>query len=161
MRVLIGLLMSGALVVPAQAHDIAGTEVEFFGAIPCTVACAYWVDNGFAPCEAPFPPGSYLDRVTSPAPSQPGKITVLEATLDSEIDWDGFLCRNDETREELSQACSCLPPSCDEPLPGVSPPIGCHEDAATPVVDGQTVIFRAYNWSDAPPAQGEYAFRLI
>lgn len=160
MKALLTGLVVLSLAMPASAHQIQGTEVIFDAAIPCTIACSYWIDNGFTPCEAPFPPGSYVDRLTTEAPSAAGKITVLDATLDPEIDWDMFFCRNDETRAELSPgACICLPAECQHEVGWIT--FGCHEDISAPVVHGQTVIMRAYNWFDVVPAMGRYRHLLI
>ena len=147
------------LAMPAQAHQIEGTEVVFDGAIPCSVVCAYWIDNGFRACEVPFPPGSYVDHVTAPAPSAPGKVVVLQTTLDPVIDWDSWLCTNDEVRTQISEPGTILGEPCDDLLRLV--PIACHEDISVPVMAEQTVIFRAYNWSDAFPAIGRYGFTII
>lgn len=154
--ILVAIFMAWMSFAPAQAHRGAdATAVSFAGAVPCALVCAYWVDMGFSACEKPFPPGSYVDHLTTAAPSRdPGKIVVLEATLDSEIDWDGFLCADEVGNRELAQLTSYFGP-CESPL---GPWAGCHEDGSTPVVPGQRVIFRAYNWSDAPPATGHFWF---
>ena len=154
------LLALTTLATPAAAHDLNGTDVSFVGAIPCAIACASWVDNGFLPCEAPFPQGSYVDHVTHAAPSAPGKVTVLEGTIDPVIDWDEYFCANDETRREMGQGANILGDPCSFMIGDILIG-GCHEDMSTPVAPGQTVIFRAYNWSDALPAPGEYSFTLI
>ena len=150
-----------AFALPAHAHDIDGTEVVFDGAIPCSIVCAYWLDNGFLPCENPFPPGSYVDHITDPAPTAPaGKITLFEATLDPTVDWDSFFCRNDETRAELGPIICICDPQCTLEVGGVLI-AGCHEDFGWVLAAGESVIFRAYNWSDALPATGEYSFRSL
>lgn len=160
--VIFAIMLALSIGAPASAHELNGTDVTFDGAIPCAVACSYWIENGFTPCEAPFPPGSYVDHLTSPAPAAPaGKIIVFEATLDPEIDWDSFFCANNAARTELPYgACLCLPPPCDVVVAGMGV-AGCHEDFSYPFVAGQQVIFRAYNWSDALPARGEYGFLFI
>jgi hypothetical protein len=161
MKAVVAGLLVLSFAAPANAHQITGTEVTFDGAIPCSVACAYWVENGFSPCEQPFPPGSYVDHITSPAPSLAGKKTFIQATLDPEIDWDMFFCRNDATRAELDPGmCACLPPECQTEVAYVVG-FGCHEDFFHPLVAGQTTIFRAYNWSDAAPAIGRYNFVFL
>lgn len=150
---------------PVLAHVRAGaTEVVFSGALPCTVVCSYWIDNGFTPCEAPFPRGSYIDHITAPAPTPPPtKVVALEATLDMEIDWDMFLCSNTTPPREIETGIGTpVQPPCDNRLgPNNVIPIGCHEDHSTPVVAGQTVILRAYNWSDPLDATGRYSFTVI
>ena len=164
MRAMVAAAVAVALLAaPAQAHTRAGaTEVVFSGAVPCSVVCSYWIDNGFTPCEVPFPPGSYIDHITAPAPTPaPGKVVVLEATLDSEIDWDLFLCSNTTPPRETGKVTPVQPP-CDNRLgQNHVVPIGCHEDHSTPMVAGQTVILRAYNWSDALPATGRYWFLSV
>lgn len=167
MRAIVAAAVSVMLfAAPASAHVNAGaTRVTFGVTVPCAIACAYWVDNGFTPCENPFPPGSYDDRVTAAAPAVPeGKILILEATLDAEIDQDLFLCADNATRLELAQgwSCgnslssySCVPAPCDDPTG-----IRCyrHEHASTPIRPDQRVIMRAYNWSDPSSATGHYWF---
>lgn len=165
-KTIIGLVAIGAfaLAVPASAHVGANPQSHTFaGAVPCAVACSYWVEQGFTPCEAPFPPGAYLDRTTNAAPTPPaGKIVVLEATLDSGVDWDSFLCANNAAKTELAQGANILGEPCDNVLGSNNlAPVGCHEDMSTPVTAGQTVIFRAYNWSDAGPATGKWWFTII
>ena len=165
-KTLIGLvaLSAFALAVPATAHTGPNMSSHTFtGAIPCATVCSYWVDNGFTPCEAPFPPGAFLDRLTGAAPTPPsGKVAILEATLDSQIDWDSFLCANTTAREELAQGANILGNPCDNILgPNNLVPVGCHEDMSTPVVGGQRVIIRAYNWSDVGPAQAKWWYLFI
>lgn len=157
-RATVLILATLTLAGPAQAHTRpGGTSVIFSGALPCSVACSYWVSSDFAPCENPFPPGSWVDNVTSPAPApSPGRVVVLETALDMQIDWDGFLCANDETRRELSQGANL---HCAEEYYLL---IFClHEDMSTRVVADQTVIFRAYSWSDPFDAVGHYWFTVI
>lgn len=124
------------------------------GALPCTVVCSYWIDNGFTPCENPFPPGSYLERVTAPAPAAPtGKVAVLEVTLDVEIDWDMFLCTS-PGRIELPGD-DILGEPCDNLLGENNVvPIGCHENASAPVASGRQILIVVYNWSDVFDAHG-------
>lgn len=165
-KTLIGLVAFGAfaLAVPATAHTGSGmTNYTFTGAVPCAVACSYWVDNGFTPCEAPFPPGAYLDKTTPGAPTPgAGKIAVLEATLDVDIDWDSFLCAKTAAATELAQGANILGDPCDNVLGANNlAPIGCHEDMSTPVTAGQQVTFRAYNWSDAGSAIGKSWVTII
>lgn len=149
------------LAAPAQAHSGRGaTRVVFSGALPCAIVCSYWVDNGFAACENPFPPGSYVDHVTVPAPApQPTKVMVLEATLDQQVDWDHFLCSAPAPSRELASGADILGEPCDYHYPPYSLCVAdVHEDSSTPVVEGQRVIFRAYNWVDALDARGQYWF---
>lgn len=169
-KTLIGLaaISAFALALPASAHNATPDSVNkqthtFTGAVPCAVACSYWVNNGFTPCEAPFPPGAFLDKKTSAAPAPGvGKIAVLEGTLDMQLDWDSFFCADTTARTELAQGANILGDPCDNILGGGSlAPVGCHEDLSTPVVGGQTVIFRAYNWSDAGSATGKSWVRII
>lgn len=169
MRSIAVLLAVASLAVApgARAHTVGGGggEHEYFGAIPCAVACSYWVGNGFTPCERPFPPGSYLDHITNPAPAPPpGRhIIILEATLDAEVDWDLFLCRSSPPYTELLVGTGQLyEEPCDNRVGDNSPlPIGCHEDFSAVLVAGQTVIMRAYNWSDALPAMGRWGHTFV
>jgi hypothetical protein len=166
-KTFIGLLAASALFMaaPAQSHPVPanGGTYTFQGAAPCAVVCSYWVDQGFTPCENPFPPGSFLDKVTNAAPTPPtGKIIVLEATLDSTLDWDSFMCANNATKTELAQGANILGEPCDNLLgPNNAAPVGCHEDMSTPITAGGTVILRAYNWSDAGPAIAKWGFTFI
>lgn len=153
-----------ATAAPAGAHTGANaTRVMFSGAIPCAVVCAYWVNNGFEPCENPFPPGAYVDVLTAPAPTPPeGKVAIIEATLDMVVDWDSFLCESEPPYREIAQGANIL----GEPCGGHGPtewlfPPGCHEDMSALLRAGQTTIFRAYNFLDAPPATGRYWFVIV
>lgn len=163
-RVALAGLLVLVSVTPAGAHGVRqATPVTFSGAIPCAVACAYWVDNGFAPCENPFPPGSYVDALTAAAPTPAaGKVVVIEATLDMAVDWDSFLCESEPPYREIAQGANILGEPCEWWSPsGWLFPLGCHEDMSAPLRAGQTTIFRAYNFLDAPPAYGHYWFVII
>lgn len=148
--------------VPAGAHTRPGaTEVTFEG-LPCAVACASWVDEGFFPCENPFPPGSYDDALTTPAPTpDPGRFVILTGTIDPELDWDVYFCESEPPYRELAQGANLDQQRCDTLGQNSAIPLGCHEDMSIPVRAGQTVIMRAYNWSDALPATGHYWFDEI
>lgn len=167
-KTFIGLLAAGALFMaaPAQSHVISssgGGTFTFQGAAPCAVACSYWVDQGFTPCETPFPPGAYLDKTTNgaPAPAAGKTVTVLEGTLDSTVDWDSFLCAS-VAGAELAQGANILGEPCDNLLGSNSlAPVGCHEDLSTPRTTGQTTVFRAYNWSDVGPAPAVWHYLSI
>lgn len=154
-RALYLILTVTLLAGPAQAHvGPNATQVVFSGAVPCSVVCSYWVGGSYSPCENPFPPGSYVDLITSPAPvPSPGRVVILETALDAQVDWDGFLCANDETRRELSQGANLI---CDDYFLLF---FCLHEDMSTPVVPGQTVIFRAYSWSDPLDAIGHFWYK--
>lgn len=159
-------VLTMAVASPSGAHTYPGATPVEWEALPCAVACSYWINNGFTPCSNPFPPGSFDDVRTAPAPErEEGKVIVLEATLDPVVDWDLFLCVGNPPTDQTCTTGECVTiigEPCDTPLgPNHIVPAGCHEDASTPVSPGQTVILRAYNWSDPLPATGSYWFRII
>lgn len=163
-RLIAALAIFGATAQPAAAHSgPPGASEVTFEALPCAVACAYWLDNGFEACERPFPPGSYADHLTAPAPAPPeGKrVVVLEATIDPKVDWDLFLCESEPPHRGYPRG-HILGEPCDNLLGSNNlVPVGCHEDYSAPLKVGQTVILRAYNWSDPLPTTGRYWFTFI
>lgn len=155
---------AAAIGSPANAHTIPGATDVTYEALPCAVACAYWVNNGFTPCEVPFPPGSYDDVLTTPAPTAPpGRIIILEATIYPKIDYDLFACDSAPPYTQLSQGLQDWGAPCDGgPLREDDfLPLACHEDMSLPLMAGKQVILRAYNWSDVFPAPGQYRFVFI
>lgn len=169
-KTFIGLLAAGALFMsaPAQAHDpfspAGGGTYIFQGAAPCAVGCSYWVNQGFTPCENPFPPGAYQDKVTNgaPPPAADKTVTILDAHMDATIDWDSFFCESGGLHAELAQGANILGEPCDN-IAGENSlaPVGCHEQLSTPRKLGQTTIFRAYNWSDVGPAPASWHYLSI
>jgi hypothetical protein len=156
-KVLGSILATLLFAAPAGAHTGPGATSVQWEALPCAVACSYWIDNGFTPCSQPFPPGTYDDVLTVPAPARDaGKIVVLQASIDPTIDWDLFLCSpgGDEKAYACGGGaeCSTAGPVCY---------YGCHEDVSAPVAAGEQMVLRAYNWSDAFPATGAYWFKEI
>lgn len=153
-----------ALLLPTavRAHPGPDATDVTFEALPCAGACAYW-QSAPSPCEAPFPPWAFDDVVTAPAPAAPpGMITVLEATIDPAVDWDLWICANHPSRVELAQGANIIGEPCQNALgPSSVVPAGCHEDASTPVREGQTVILRAFNYLDIPTATGCYWFTFV
>lgn len=159
-------LMLAAAPTPAGAHTYPGATPVEWEALPCAVACSYWVDNGYTPCAHPFPPGSFDDVLTAPAPGAPGSVTVLEAVIDPAVDWDLFICVGDPPTDQACPAggecSSILGEPCDNPL-GANhvAPVACHEDVSIPIAMGERVTLRAYNWSDPLPVSGRYWFTFI
>lgn len=165
LKPVVAALLVSSLVAPASAHQGRGAiRVEFAGAVPCSVACMGWPERRDVPCARPFPPGSFVDRITPPAPApRPGFVMVLEATLDPVVDWDGFLCSDDDEQRFLGGRGGprAFPDDSCWFFGHHTETFGCHEDNATVVTAGQTVIFRAYNWTDAATATGHYWFLEI
>lgn len=158
------VVMAPAL--PASASHTAGAvHFSFSADVPCLVACSYWVDNGFTPCEAPFPPGSYEDKITTAAPTPPaGKLGLLTFEIFPTYDWDSFICANTPAREELASGAYAVGDPCDGILGPDDPTgTGCAESATIPTNPGRTYVLRAYNWQDGPLADcpASYVFRVI
>lgn len=161
----VALLSAIGLAAPVSAHWPAGNgaDFRFEGAIPCAVACAGWIDGAFDACEAPFPPGSYVEQVTRPAPTSPdGTRVFLDVALDTTIDWDLFLCATAPPHAELARSTSGSFEMSAEPCHhDIVVKLACHEDAIVAVADGQAVILRGYNMGDFGPAIGRYGFRFV
>jgi hypothetical protein len=155
---------------PAQAHGPRSgaqnvTAVTFEALVPCAIACATWVDlKMFSPCENPFPPGSYDEVLTAPAPAAPAdRVALLEATIDPSVDWDMWLCAEQSPHVELAQGANELGAPCDydEPPWAAIYRVNCHEDAVLPLAEGERVIMRAFNVADPLPAPGRYWISFI
>lgn len=180
MRLLRGVAVAFVLVaaiassgVPAGAHDLDGTEVSF-EATPCAQACGFLMRVRSLSTEDPFEsfrnpcspaflfPASIAEYVTPPAPQPPpGKVVLLEVTLDSTVDWDLYICAIGSP-EIRAQGANLLLEPCDGSAGEQSlVPVGCHEDASVLLVPGQSVILRAVNVSDPFPARGEYRFTYL
>ena len=165
-RTLLTVTMMLAIAAPAQARVEWGAShhVSYFGAVPCATVCAYWIDNGFTPCEAPFPPGAYIDRITVPAPAASGRAIVLAGEFRSPIDWDFFACENTDERTEIAQGANFVGDPCYPliPLPQeAGMPTGCQEALSAVVAPGSTTVLRGYNWSDGLEAFGTYRYGKV
>lgn len=169
MRSLKWILVASLLSVaqPAGAHTGPDEERWTATATPCATACARWLTPHFDPCAAPFPPGSFSDHLTRSAPAlEAGKTAViLEVAMDSQIDWDVFLCSAAAPFEERDAGTTGLyGVRCDGLTNNFIWPvqIGCHEDVSTPVAAGEQVIVRAYNSADPEmPAHLRAWFRHV
>lgn len=143
--------------------------------IPCgpgmgADVCAYNLpanELGFKACENPFPPGSYYDIVTEPAPIAPtGKRVILVFESFPQIDWDTFICGrlSDGTNNggEIARGANALAEPCDNLLgPGSMAPIGCVEKAQAPAKTGERYVLRAYNYSDIADLLGRYTWVFV
>ena len=153
--VLLGLLAAGS---PAAAHTGPNPTTAVVTAAPCAIACAHWLNTPYDACANPFPPGAYVDILTSPAPTPSSGTVILEVTLDAEVDWDLFLCKDEPgTPGYHDHGTNILLGPCDNRLGQNNPvPVGCHEDGSAPVIPGQRIIIRAYNVADPGPATISY-----
>ena len=147
-------LATVAPAIPAQAGHL-GSGTEHFALtvdVPCLVVCSYWIDNGFTPCEHPFPPGSYEDKVTKSAPTPPtGRVGVVTYEMTPVLDWDSWICANNTDRTELGRGANIIGDPCDGILgPSDYSGTGCKETITIPTLPGQTYRLRGYNWQDGP-----------
>ena len=134
-------------------------------AIPCLVACSYWVPHASNPtafvdwavdgddeetafaCTEPGPAGSYLDLPLN----VPARANFLEVKATSTVDWDMFLC---------------LPNNGDlvagETVPDLEEcPTGCEavvQLVMKPARQYPKLVLRAYNWSDPADLVAAWAF---
>lgn len=153
---LLGLLAVGP---SAAAHTGSNGTTVVVTATPCAVSCAHWLGTPYEACANPFPPGSWADVLTIPTPPPPpGKVVVFEVSLDSEVDWDLFLCKDEPGTPGYDRGGpNILLEPCDNKLGPNNPvPVGCHEDASSVVAPGKRVIIRAYNFADPGPATITY-----
>ena len=141
---------------PAASKTIKAGSMTFEAPIPCTVVCAYWLDiaNGvvpgvkFAECPAPFPSGSYADKVLT----APSKARFLTLKLYPTADWDMFLCSKPKSGNNgrlLKEGANDVAGDCQ---------VGCVETIKYSVKPGTKYVVRAYNWSDVPTVKGRYTF---
>lgn len=147
--------------IAVRAHTDPNVIEVTWEALPCVGLCRWnTAEGGFPACEAPFPPWGFDDVVTAPAPAAPpGMITVLEATIDPAIDWDLWICADNPSSAELAVGANIIGEPCQNTVgPNSVVPVGCHEDASTPLREGQTVVLRAFNFLDIPRATGRYWF---
>ncbi|HVL33387.1 MAG TPA: hypothetical protein VM600_07385 [Actinomycetota bacterium] len=159
-------------VLPAQSH-VASHNLVFpiAGTVGCGQAiawdiCAYNPPAstlGYKACENPFPPNSWVDKITEPAPTPPsGKKVILVFEATPMIDWDTFICANTSARTQLAQGANILGENCDNILGPDNPvPVGCAEKSQAPATPGRTYILRAYNYSDIADLHGKYTWLLV
>lgn len=151
--------------VPASAtHKSGAVHWDFTASVPCLTVCSYWLDNGFTPCEAPFPPGSYEDKISAPAPTpSSGKVQVITFEIFPVLDWDSFICANNSAKTQLGQGANNVGDPCDGILgPNDLSGTGCYESATVPTTSGSTYVLRGYNWQDGPIAcPAAYHFKAI
>ncbi|HVL33385.1 MAG TPA: hypothetical protein VM600_07375 [Actinomycetota bacterium] len=168
---LVCAFMIGA--VPAQSHG-GSHNVTFpvAGTVPCGVPgggvdlCAYNIiaeTAGYKACENPFPPGSWIDKVTEAAPTPPsGKKVILVFESSPMLDWDTWICANTSARTQLAQGANIFGENCDNIVGPDNPlPIGCQEKAQAPATPGRTYILRAYNYSDIADLHGKYTWLFV
>jgi hypothetical protein len=167
-KILLAAALAMATVAPAMPananHKAGAVHWEFTASVPCLVVCSYWIDNGFTPCEAPFPPGSYEDRVSAAAPNPgAGKLGLLTFEIFPVLDWDSFVCANDSARTQLGQGANAVGDPCDGILgPNDLSGTGCYESVTIPVTQGTTYRLRGYNWQDGPIAcPASYHFKSV
>jgi len=143
-------------------------------AVPCSIGftvdiCAYNLPAsalGFRACENPFPPGSFVDVLTDPAPSPPaGRKMILQLDSFPQVDWDSWICarlsNGSNNGGELAQGANVLGENCDNFLGPDNPvPVGCIEQAQAPAEAGKRYVLRAYNYFDAAdnPALYQWIF---
>jgi hypothetical protein len=137
-----------------HAGVVSSQEGTFALAAPCAIACSYWVDNGFAPCTNDFPPGTYSEVLTPPAPAVDG-ILVAAFEITPEVDWDSFACTYPE-REEIGRGANLLGGQCDLIIQPLFP-LGCREWVGWVATPGAQYTLLAYNWSD----YAELPYRLF
>lgn len=151
MRRLAVFVLTAALLGQGAAHagEISRQEGTFALAAPCAIVCSYWVDQLFAPCENDFPPGSYSEILTDPAPAHDGRVLVGDFKIFPTVDWDAFVCSYPE-RKLIAQGANILGEVC-RGMPPVPPnilPVGCDEYASWVATPGKRYTLLAYNWSD-------------
>lgn len=164
----VALLSSTFAGAPAQSH--AGSHDIVFrvaGTVPCGVladSCAYNTiasSLGFSACKDPFPPGSWVDIRTEPAPTPPaGKKMLLVLEVTPQVDWDSWICALNG--DQLAQGANVLGQPCDNFLGPDSPvPAGCKEKANTVATAGTVYILRNYNYADGADCPGKYTWQFI
>lgn len=166
-KILLAAVLAIATVAPAMpaqgSHQAGAVHFQFTASVPCLVVCSYWINNGFTPCEQPFPPGSYEDRVTTGAPTPgTGKLGLLTFEIFPVLDWDSFICANTAARTELGQGANNVGDPCDGILgPDDLSGTGCYESVTIPTQAGATYRLRGYNWQDGPIAcPASYTFKF-
>jgi len=174
-----------AAVVPVNAYPTGEQlnvwrETTFTAPIPCSVVCPYWLndlntdadadgaeDVSFNSCDNPggmggslgaapgaHQPGvSYADHPAEPAPAG-ARLLIFEAS--PTLDWDLFICSEDDDDEVI--ICSCVPDCEVAGIPNPPVPLGCSETVVRGVHEGGSYVLRAYNWSDPLPLQARYCF---
>ncbi|MFA5891279.1 MAG: hypothetical protein WDA27_10100 [Actinomycetota bacterium] len=160
-------------ITPASAAEPGQAPGEFVfpfaGTVPCGTACAYNIpEDLYKACENPFPPGSYVDVVTKPAPKVPdGKRKVLlKLEAFPQVDWDTFICGmlsdGSHNGGELDQGANDVAETCDNLQGPESPiPVGCEEEAMAPVETGKQYVLRAYNYSDPFDCPAKYTWVFV
>lgn len=149
----------------------AGNPVMFKAPVPCHESCPYWLDppeNGLERSCLPDPgaPGSFDDVVvTVPAPNGASVPTHLIYYLDPALDYDSFLCRAEPAEGEgyfVASSANFITDECEPEVLADRTPhaLLCREAIVVAVEPGETYVLRAYNFSDAPVANGLYAFRF-
>jgi hypothetical protein len=122
--------------------------------VPCSAACAYWLEPPFEACTSPFPPGSH-DRTTFrlTVPDGSGRIHAW-----NQVDWDMFACTDTEPPRMIKPLGTLLCGNCYEcrgPYGSVTG-LGCEIwddvfwreiEQAAPGSDGRFIIM-SYNWID-------------
>lgn len=154
------LVLGGMPGATAGAHVIRGERLLFEAPIPCAAACPAFHESIDTACALPLLPGSYDSFITRPAPEpSPGKVVVLEATLDPTIDRDLYLC----TLEGYVLAISAthVGDPCDQIIGTGDQIVGCHEDVSVALRPGEQVVIRGFNVSDVTPANGVYGFTFV
>ncbi len=150
------------------------TPLTYNAPTPCAALCPYWANppsesqaEREATCaENPSTiAGSWSDvTVTVPdsveiaGTSDSGVPTELVFTLSPAIDHDSWICRatpDDEGNRYIASGANTTSDRC------VVGPIGCEEQVTIPVVPGESVILRVYNWADteATPA-ASYGYKV-
>ncbi|MFA5891278.1 MAG: hypothetical protein WDA27_10095 [Actinomycetota bacterium] len=177
---LMGALIGMFPATPAPAAEVGTPPGNFVfpvaGTIPCGVGvigvadiCAYNIpENLYKACENPFPPGSYVDIVTKPAPKIPDgkRKVILQLESFPQVDWDTFICGmlsdGSHNGGEMARGANAFAEPCDN-LQGPESllPVGCKEKAMSPVEPGKQYVLRAYNWMDVADCPARYSWIFL
>ncbi|HVL33386.1 MAG TPA: hypothetical protein VM600_07380 [Actinomycetota bacterium] len=169
---IVSMVVAALAGMTPAANGHAGSHNVSFpvaGTVPCGLAadtCAYNTPGraaGYKACENPFPPSSWVDKITEAAPTPPsGKKVILVFESSPQLDWDTWICANTSAKTQLAQGANVLGENCDNIAGPDNPiPVGCQEKAQAPATPGRTYILRAYNYSDVTDLHGKYTWLFV
>lgn len=152
--------------LPAQARETSPKKIVFETTAPCGGVCPHWQsvrqNEAFAKACEKNPttvPGSWDDvRVKVPASIAGRKPTGLHFILEPGLEYDGFICKvvnagkTNETYKFGVTSANQVSENCDALF------MGCREEVRFAVRPGQTIVMRAYNWSDGQTCPGSYSW---
>lgn len=145
---------------PVKLREVGKKNVSWQAPVPCAAAgCPYLSFRDTATGESACtrspqfsPPGSWADvNVKVPAKVGGRVPQAIVVRISPSVDWDLFVCRL-EHGDYVYAGNGEPPPDCS---------VGCKEEAKVSVLPGQTLLLRAWNFSDANATlQGQYAWLI-